>query len=147
MYIGYMGDIVFSVSASHVLTPKDFSRESSARWSEHSLLLRKPVSQFGGAGLEKISFTVLLHMNLGVDPLKQLELLRKMRDTGAVFPLVIGGKPLTQNLWRLDSVKEGNFFFMGDGKIQCCEAALELTEYETGRNTERDAATVNYGGG
>ena len=105
MYIGYMGDIVFSVSVWRMITPTNYERESTARWAEHDLLLRKPVSQFGGPGLEKLSFSIILDADHGVSPALQLKKLRKMRDTGAVFPLVIGGRPVTQNYWRLDSVK------------------------------------------
>lgn len=56
MYIGYMGDIVFVVSPDYMITPMDYERESAGRWTEHDLLMRKPVSQFGGPGLEKLSF-------------------------------------------------------------------------------------------
>lgn len=145
MYIGYMGDIVFSVSASHMLTPSNFGRESEARWAEHGLLLRKPVSQFGGPGLEKLSFDIILDADHGIKPDEQLKKLRKMRDTGAVFPLVIGGKPVTQNYWRLDSVKEGNCYWTPNGKLQQCIASLQLTEYEEGNHTEENAVATNYG--
>ena len=136
MYIGYMGDIVFSVSVWHMITPTNYERESTARWAEHDLLLRKPVSQFGGPGLEKLSFSIILDADHGVSPALQLKKLRKMRDTGAVFPLVIGGRPVTQNSWRLDSVKEGNCYWTTDGQLQQCIAQLSLTEYEEGNHTE-----------
>jgi len=144
MYIGYMGDIVFSVSSSHMLTPSNYERESTARWAEHALLLRKPVSQFGGPGLESLSFTIILDIDHGVQPEKQLKKLRKMRDTGAVFPLIIGGMPVTQNYWRLDSIKEGNNYWSADGKLIQCSASLQLTEYEEGNKTEENAIQTNY---
>ena len=136
MYIGYMGDIVFSVSVWRMITPTNY---------EHDLLLRKPVSQFGGPGLEKLSFSIILDADHGVSPALQLKKLRKMRDTGAVFPLVIGGRPVTQNSWRLDSVKEGNCYWTPDGQLQQCIAQLSLTEYEEGNHTEENAVTVSYG--
>ena len=145
MYIGYMGYIVFSVSVNHMLTPTNYSRESEARWAEHGLLLRKPVSQFGGPGLEKLSFDIILDADHGISPANQLKKLRKMRDTGAVFPLVIGGKPVTQNYWRLDSIKEGNCYWTPDGQIQQCIASLQLTEYEEGNHTEENAIALSYG--
>lgn len=139
MYIGYMGEIVFSVSSMHMLTPSKYERESSSRWAEHALLLRKPVSQYGGPGLEKLSFTIILDIDHGIEPEKQLKKLRKMRDTGAVFPLVIGGTPVTQNYWRLDSIKEGNNYWSATGELIQCSADLQLTEYETGNATEENA--------
>ena len=145
MYIGYMGDIVFSVSVWRMITPTNYERESTARWAEHDLLLRKPVSQFGGPGLEKLSFSIILDADHGVSPALQLKKLRKMRDTGAVFPLVIGGRPVTQNYWRLDSVKEGNCYWTSEGQLQQCIAQLSLTEYEEGNRTEENAIIASYG--
>lgn len=139
MYIGYMGDIVFSVAESHMLTPSNYQRESSARWAEHSLILRKPASQFGGPGLESVAFSIILSEDHGINPENQLKALRKMRDTGAVFPLVIGGKPVTQNYWRLDSIKEGDIFWTPDGRMQLCKAKVKLTEYEEGNKTEEQS--------
>lgn len=145
MYVGYMGEIVFAVAESYLLTPTNFARESEARWAEHDLLLRKPVSQFGGPGLEKLSFDIILDADYGIDPAKQLKNLRRMRDTGAVFPLVIGGKPVTQNYWRLNSIKEGNCYWTASGQLQLCTASLSLTEYENGNRTEENSITLNYG--
>lgn len=145
MYIGYMGDIVFSVAENHMLTPKDIEREGSGRWAEHALILRKPVSQFGGPGLEKVTFSIILDAGHGIDPAEQLKKLRVMRDTGAVFPLVIGGKPVTQNYWRMDSLKEGDQLHAGDGKLIQCTAAVSLTEYEDGNRIEENAIQSSYG--
>lgn len=143
MYIGYMGDIVFISSADYFLTPSNYNRESSGRWVEHELLMRKPVSQFGGPGLEKLSFDILLDAGHGISPDEQLKKLRKMRDTGAVFPLVIGGKPVSQSSWRLDSLKESDHFFTANGQLQQCKVAVQLTEYMDVNDIEEGA--INRG--
>ncbi len=143
MYIGYMGDIVFISSADYFLTPSNYNRESSGRWAEHELLMRKPVSQFGGPGLEKLSFDILLDAGHGISPDEQLKKLRKMRDTGAVFPLVIGGKPVSQSSWRLDSLKESDHFFTANGQLQQCKVAVQLTEYMDVNDIEEGA--INRG--
>ena len=129
MFIGYMGDIVFITSAEYLLTPSNYARESSGRWSEHALLMRKAVSQFGGPGLETLSFDILLDAGHGISPDNQLKKLRKMRDIGAVFPLVIGGTPVSQSSWRLDSLKESDHYFTATGELQQCRVAVQLTEY------------------
>lgn len=145
MYVGYMGDIVFSVAEDHMLTPTDYERDGGTRWAEHALILRKPVSQFGGPALEKLSFRIILDLGHGIDPAEQLKKLRVMRDTGAVFPLVLGGVPVTQNYWRLDSIKEGDCWWLPDGKMQQCVASIQLTEYEDGNRIEENAIQTNYG--
>ena len=145
MFIGYMGEIVFAVSENYLLTPKDYEREGAARWSEHDMILRKPVSQFGGAGLEKLTFGIILDADHGINPAVQLRKLRTMGDTGAVFPLIIGGVPVTQNYWRLDSIKEAGHFFTSDGQLLQCTPQLTLTEYEDGNYEEEDSLTEKYG--
>jgi phage protein U len=103
------------------------------------------VSQFGGPGLEKVSFSIILSMDHGISPERQLKKLREMRDTGAVFPLVIGGKPVTNSYWRLDSLKEGECYWLGDGTLQQCKVAVELTEYDDKNTIEENSITVRYG--
>lgn len=145
MKIGYMGDVVFEVSPSHLLTPSDYERTSAGRWAEHDLVLRKPVSQFGGPGLEKVTFNIFLDTEHGLDVGEQLKKLRKMRDLGAVFPLVIGGEPVTQSYWRLDSIKESGHYWTNEGKLQQCIVAIELTEYEDSNTVEENSIDTKQG--
>lgn len=147
MYIGYMGDIVFTVSPDYMITPMDYERESAGRWTEHDLLMRKPVSQFGGPGLEKLSFSIILDAAHGIDVAEQLKKLRVMRDTGAVFPLIIGGKPVTQSYWRLDSIKEAGHYWTADGELIQCTPALTLTEYDDSNYVEENSIVNKYGKG
>ena len=147
MYIGYMGDIVFVVSPDYMITPMDYERESAGRWTEHDLLMRKPVSQFGGPGLEKLSFSIILDAVHGIDVAEQLKKLRVMRDTGAVFPLIIGGKPVTQSYWRLDSIKETGHYWTADGRLIQCTPALTLTEYDDSNYVEENSIVNKYGKG
>ena len=144
MYIGYMGDIVFVVSPNYMLTPMDYERESAARWTEHELLMRKPVSQFGGPGLEKLTFSIILDAAHNIDVAKQLEKLRKMRDTGAVFPLILGGKPVSQSHWRMDSIKETEHYWATDGKLIQCRADIALTEYNDSNEVEETSLESKY---
>ena len=140
-----MGEIVFTVAPDYMLTPTEYEREGAGRWAEHDLLMRKPVSQFGGAGLEKLSFTIILDVAHGIDVADGLEQLRTMRDTGAVFPLIIGGKPVSQCCWRLDSIKETGHYWTSDGKMIQCKAALTLTEYDDSNYIEENSIVNKYG--
>ena len=93
MYIGYMGDIVFVVSPNYMLTPMDYERESTGRWTEHDLLMRKPVSQFGGPGLEKLTFSIILDAAHNIDVAKCETRARCSRSSleGSQFHNAIGG--------------------------------------------------------
>lgn len=145
MYIGYMGDVVFVVSDDYLLTPSNLQRSASSRWAQHDLILSKPVSQFTGPGLEEISFDLQLIESMGVDPLKQLQTLRRMRDTGAVFPLIIGGRPVTQNYWRIDSLSEGSNFYSASGKLIQTKVNVKLVEYDDSNYVEELSMVDQYG--
>lgn len=145
MYIGYMGDIVFIVSSHYFVTPTNYVRSGESRWAQHDLILRKPVSQFSGPGLEKLSFDIILKSDLGASPGSILSKLRKMRDTGAVFPLIIGGQPVSQNYWRLDSLNENEQFYDLTGNLIQAKASVQLTEYDDSNYTEENSVINKYG--
>ena len=112
-----------------MLTPSNFQRSAGSRWSDYDLLQRKPVSSFGGPQLEKISFDMILDISFGVNPQSQLQILRDIRDTGEVHPLVINDKMITDNYWRLDDLKESDLFFTNEGQIYHAVASVQLVEY------------------
>jgi phage protein U len=127
--IGSFGDIVFEVSNKKTLTPKDFDRNGSARWNDHEIIGHKPKSEFSGPGLEEVSFTLILKAELGINPTKQLEKLRKMRDTGKVAPFIIGGKPISQNYWSIQQLSESYKTIDNEGNILSAEVNVSLKEY------------------
>lgn len=145
MYIGYMGNIVFFASDSFLLTPSDVSRTGSARWADHDIVLKKPVSQFVGQGLEELSFKIQLISTHGISPSDQLKALRQMRDTGQVFPLIIGGKPVTQNYWRIEGLSEGDCYYNAYGTLTQCTVSVNLKEYDDSNYTEEKSIVEKYG--
>lgn len=145
MYIGYMGSITFFSSDSFLLTPSNISRSGSARWADHDLVLKKPVSQFVGQSLEELSFKIQLIAHHGVTPDTQLKKLRQMRDTGQVFPLVLGGRPVTQNYWRIESLSEGDCYYNAYGKLTQCTVDVSLKEYDDSNYTEEKSSIEKYG--
>ena len=128
--IGYMGDVVFVASEYQLRTPADLSRSGSARWEEHKLHLRKPAGEFAGADLEQLSFKMTLYAANGVDPSEELKTLRSMRDNGEVFPLVLGGEPVSENFWRIESLSESENYYNGQGKLILSTVTVNLKEYD-----------------
>ena len=135
-YVGYMGDVVFTTSDSMLRTITDMNRNGSARWTDHAVMCRKPVSQFIGPDLEQITFRIILSSQHGLNPNAELKRLRRMRDTGEVFPLIIAGRPISQNLWRLDSLMEDKGFYTGIGATLQITATVTLKEYAEGTAQE-----------
>ncbi len=145
MYIGYMGPVVFVSSSQFLLTPTGLTQEGEARWHDHEILHYKPVSEFLGPGLESVSFEIILSSQHGVSPDSQIKLLREMRDTGVVFPLIIGGKPVSQNYWRLTGLSEDDNYYGPTGNRIWCKLKVQLKEYSTDNYTEEQAKADLYG--
>lgn len=127
--IGSYGGVIFTVSHKKTLTFKDFERTGAARWNDHEIIGMKPKSEFSGSGLDDISITILLKAELGINPIKQIEKLRIMKDTGKVAPFIIGGKPISKNYWSIQQMVESHKVIDNKGNILSSEVTLNLKEY------------------
>ena len=131
MQVGSMGDIPFVVSYGKIRTFSDYGRSGSGRWAKHDLTGRKPVMEFLGPDVEKVSMKIQLRTDHGINPESELERLRKMRDTGAVFPFILGGAPVSDNYWLLEDIGENVSYWRAGGKILSVSVDITLTEYST----------------
>lgn len=131
MQVGSMGDIPFVVTYGKIRTFSDYGRSGSGRWAKHDLIGRKPVMEFLGADVEKVSMKIQLRTDHGINPESELGRLRKMRDTGAVFPFILGGAPVSDNYWLLEDIGENVSYWRAGGKILSVSVDITLTEYST----------------
>lgn len=131
MQVGSMGDIPFVVSYGKIRTFSDYGRSGFGRWAKHDLIGRKPVMEFLGPDVEKISMKIQLRTDHGINPESELGRLRKMRDTGAVFPFILGGAPVSDNYWLLEDIGENVSYWRAGGKILSVSVDITLTEYST----------------
>ena len=131
MQVGSMGDIPFVVRYGKIRTFSDYGRSGSGRWAKHDLIGRKPVMEFLGPDVEKVSMKIQLRTDHGINPESELGRLRKMRDTGAVFPFILGGAPVSDNYWLLEDIGENVSYWRAGGKILSVSVDITLTEYST----------------
>lgn len=131
MQVGSMGDIPFVVTYGKIRTFSDYGRSGSGRWAKHDLIGRKPVMEFLGPDVEKVSMKIQLRTDHGINPESELGRLRKMRDTGAVFPFILGGAPVSDNYWLLEDIGENVSYWRAGGKILSVSVDIRLTEYST----------------
>ena len=131
MQVGSMGDIPFVVTYGKIRTFSDYGRSGSGRWAKHDLIGRKPVMDFLGPDVEKVSMKIQLRTDHGINPESELGRLRKMRDTGAVFPFILGGAPVSDNYWLLEDIGENVSYWRAGGKILSVSVDITLTEYST----------------
>lgn len=127
--VGSMGGIRFTVSSFKTLTIDEFSREGSPRLATHELVGNKAVTEFLAPGIDTISFKIILRAENGVNPYKELQKLRKMKEEGQVFPVFIGYRPLSQNKWMIKSMGEAVTFWTMHGTMQSVTVDISLQEY------------------
>lgn len=119
--------ITFEVSADLVRTFTDGKRSGEGRWATHEVHLAKPLSEFLGPGLDKISLSVRFDLDRGVVPRDELRNLRLMRDGGLVLTFVIGGELVGD--YTLKGLAEDWRRFNAHGVLTTAFAELSLEEY------------------
>lgn len=129
--VGSMGSILFTVSSNRVRTFTDFQRSGSAKMSTHDIIGKKGETEFSGLDPESISMTIKLRTTSGVSPNYELKRLRTMRDTGKVFPLILGGRKIGDNYWTLTALNEKVTYWTLRGNIQEVVVGVTLTEYKS----------------
>lgn len=129
--IGTMGDVTFSVSRRRVRTFDDFTRDGGAALASHDVIGEKSDTEYTGLDSEEVSLTIQLRADDGVNPSTELKKLRKMRDKGKVFPVIIGGQPLSNNNWIIESLSENVGYWTRRGRIQSAKVSVKLKEYKT----------------
>lgn len=144
--VGTMGDVVFSVSSSRIRTFDDYKRVGSVKVSAHEIIGKKSVLEFTGLEPETITFSIQLRADRGVTVQKELTKLRNMRDAGKVFPLIIGGKPVSDNHWMITSLSEGVTFWTHRGGMISANVDVSLQEYviDTQTSTVNQSTTDSY---
>ena len=130
MIVGNLGDLItFEVSSEKVLTFKDLNRTISGRWAKHDTIGYRPISEFLGPDLKKITFTIQLNAMLGVKPSKVLDAIGKAVELGTPMMFVLGGRRIGSQLWVIESSSETYGEIIRDGKLASASVNLTLSEY------------------
>ena len=128
--IGNFGKtITFEVSSNKIVSPKDITRSVSARWQAHSLLGKKPKSEFLGPDADETTLNVVLSAEHGVKPRATLEKLESAVASGTVDYLVIGGKIVGKNKVYLESMSEEWNCVWNKGELVKATVELVVKEY------------------
>lgn len=127
---GHFGKtITFRVSDKKVLTFKDMNRTVSGRWTTHSAIGKKEKTEFIGPGLDKINMTLILSYAHGVKPQKVIKRLEKVAKNGTAKNLVIGGKKIGKNKYRITSMSESWDEIYNNGFLYQANVDVTFEEY------------------
>ena len=102
--VGILGNIRFRVSSHRVLTFQNMKREISTTWNMLDRISQKPLVEYGGADLQKISLEITLDASLGVRPKGMLRTLEQMTESSKAYDLVLGRTWIGNIQWVITSV-------------------------------------------
>lgn len=129
MVVGCLGDMVFQVSEKTIETIDNVVWSGSARYAVHQRHGMNALTEFTGVDPDKISFTMLLSVELGADIIPELVKLWDMERGGKAVPLVIGEKAYGKYRWNL--LRHNAKYTRHDklGNPTEAEVSVELQEY------------------
>ena len=127
--VGAWGPIVFIRLPNRVMSYSEILRESEARWEEHLTVNSVPVSEFLGPGLDKCTMKIVLSSALGSIPSVEYELIRVLLRRGIVFPLIVGGFPLSLSSWHITDINGVSDVFTPLGLPSWMELTVSFKEY------------------
>lgn len=127
MSIAVLGPVSFEVNADKVLTWREARRSAAARWATHDVYQGKPLSEFLGPGLTKISMSVRLDITRGVVPRDELRRMRDLMDTGAVSQFTVGSELVGDFI--LKDLEEEWTHMSSTGTLMVAQMSISLEEY------------------
>ncbi len=141
--IGSLGDIVFEVSSSKVVTFKDYKRTTKARFQSHDIIGQKPILEYLGPDGEEISFTMQFSISLGVEPAEETAKIRELCEKGESMYFVLCNETIGSNQWVIESVGESVDTFDNNGRVILTQIDITLKEYVESMTTEEAAGNAN----
>lgn len=130
MIIGAFGDLVFKVSNNQVYTFDDFKISTGYRSQQVDVIGNRPSTYKEGPELEKITFSIVLDLTLGIDDVGQeINRWRNMCNAGVEQPFNIGGIPLSDYMWLLKSVETDSKNIGPSGQIIKAILSVSMEEY------------------
>lgn len=131
--VGYWGkDLKFEVSEDRVFTFGDMSRTVSGKWTEHEVVGSKPMSEFTGAELSKVTMTIVLSVMRGIsvqDISDTVSYLEKAVEDGQVEYLYVGGKRIGERMMKIESMSEAWDKIYTGGVLTKATLQLTFSEY------------------
>lgn len=121
--------VVFSTSDSRILTFKDFTRKVSSTWATHSRIGKKDQTEFLRPDLQKVTFIIELNALYGVRPRTIIDTIAKAVETGTVNTLVIGGKKVGSNQWKITDTSETWDVILDQGSLVEAKISVTMEEY------------------
>lgn len=127
--LGYLGDISFVVSSIKQLTFKDLKHTKSAKFQEHEIIGKKPLTEYLGQTLDEITLAIELYQSLTVNVETVIKQINDYIADGEALEFVVGNKPFGLDKWTIESCSEAYNLIYRNGAITSVTLDLSLKEY------------------
>ena len=131
--VGSLGGIQFYVRAingkNEILSFQDMSRESSAKYGEHSAAGKKAYLEFIAPEPEQITLTIVADEKFGIKPRKLQKKLHVYEAQGKVCTFMLGGKRVGHFKWVITGTSDTYKTIGVNGKVTQMSFVLTLKEY------------------
>lgn len=128
--IGQWGsNIKFSVNSDKQLSFRDMKRTSSARWTSHNIIGKRPKTEFLGPGMDEVTLEVVLSAEMGVRPRSEMAKFRSACKKGEVHYLYINGKKVCKNKMAITAVSESWDEIWSQGELARAVVSVTFSEY------------------
>ena len=121
--------IVFATSDYSILTFSGLTRQVGSEWAAHGRLGAKDQVEFIKPSLQKITFKIELDAMHGVRPRTTLDRLAAAAESGEVNFMVVGGKMVGANRWRITSISEAWNVVYTKGELVKATVTVSMEEY------------------
>lgn len=129
MFIGTFGNVLFETSNDLVRTFKDMTRDTNVRLASHDIIGKKPVIEWIGPGTDTIKFSMQFNSILGVEPKDEEKKLRDMAQTGKVAHIIVGGEPISDYKFIIESISSSGRIYDRDGNLIKSMVDITVKEY------------------
>ncbi len=148
--IGSFAGIEFQVLESKIETINNLSIKDSARWATHDMINVKPRSEFLGAGLKEISFTMNLSAFQGIKPFEEQKKLVEFCHSGKIGNFILGNENIGK--FYIKEINSNPSFLDNKGNIFKNSLEIFLIEYaeekifstKTKSNTDKKDKSLDY---
>ncbi len=128
MTIGSLGDVLFYVTDSQVLTIKEATWKVKATYATHKMHGTRSKLEFTGLEPHELEFQITASAYLGIDPLVTIDDLNMMLEGHQVVQFLLGNDVIGTS-WVVTEVSHKMNQFWKDGTLLGVVITVKIKEY------------------
>lgn len=127
--VGALGSVPFYVSSNAAQTIQNFQWDESFNYAQHNRIGQMALVEATSINPGTVSFDILLHADLGINPMDTIGTILNLARTQTVLPLTIGEHAYGRYRWVIASTKIAAKIFDYNGNLYAAVVSVKLLEY------------------